>query len=138
MISRCGRKITAIIGYSTSLICAIILFFVWNQGSTQSQSEFTSIFVLVLVFVFRFVVTVVYTYLFVYIVELFPTQVRVLGTGVFYTMGGISVTLCPLFIHFCMSHGVSIMAFLVVSCAINIYLSNLLPETLGKRTEEEV
>ena len=38
MISRCGRKITAIVGYSISLICAIILFFAWNQGSTQNQS----------------------------------------------------------------------------------------------------
>ena len=30
------------------------------------------------------------------------------------------------------------MAFLVVSCVLNVYLSTLLPETLGKRTEEEV
>ena len=93
---------------------------------------------LLLVFIFRFVVTVVYTYLFVYIIELFPTQVRVLGTGVFNTTGAISITLCHLFIHFCINHGVSIMAFLVVSCVLNVYLSTLLPETLGKRTEEEV
>ena len=87
MISKYGRRKTSIVGYSISLVCAILLFFAWDQGSSRNQSFVTSIFVLVLVFIFRFVVTVVYTYLFVYIVKLFPTQVRVLGTGVLHRRG---------------------------------------------------
>lgn len=63
------------------------LIFLWNQGSKIADLG-SSIGVLILIFIFRFSVTVEYTFFYVYYNEIYPTQVRVLGTSFVLFVGG--------------------------------------------------
>lgn len=99
MISRVGRRKAAMGCFSGTFLCSLILIFLWKQGDSDNQDIGNSIGVLALIFIFRFAISLEYTYFYVYFNELFPTQIRVLGTGLVSTMGGVMVTLAPIIIE---------------------------------------
>ena len=94
MITRITRKKTAYGCFATTLLCSIVLIFIWDQGN-DNASIAGSIGVLVLIFVFRFAISLEYTVFYIYFNEVYPTQIRVLGTGLVSTMGGVMVTVAP-------------------------------------------
>ena len=132
MISKIGRQITAYVCYSVTLVCSFLLLFIWDQGSAEEKPLGNSILVLFLVFVFRFAITIEFTVFYVYFIELYPTQTRVLGTGFVSTLGALAITFAPIILHFCIFKNIPIMALCIFMSAISIYLSKLLPETLGQ------
>ncbi len=96
MITRVKRRFVAYGCFALTFICSLILTFIWKQGQTDEAPDIgSSIGVLSLIFIFRFAISVEYTYFYVYFNELYPTQVRVLGTSLVSTMGGVMVTIAP-------------------------------------------
>ena len=80
-----------------------------------------------MIFIFRFAISLEYTYFYVYFNELYPTQIRVLGTGLVATMGGVTVTLAPIIIQLCIDGGFPIMIIFAVLSAVSGFLSSRLP-----------
>lgn len=127
MISRVKRKTAAYLCFITTFICSMILIFLWDQGEKVEQPEIrNSIGVLALIFLFRFAITIEYVYFYVYFNELYPTQVRVLGTSFVTMLGGTMVTVAPIIIGSCMSKGFPIMIIFAVLSGLSIVLSTRL------------
>jgi len=116
----------------------MILIFLWNQNGSEDQDIGSSIEVLALIFIFRFAIALEYTYFYVYFNELFPTQIRVLGTGLVSTMGGVMVTLAPIIIEKCTNSSFPIMVIFAILSGASIFISYMLPETLGVPPEDEI
>lgn len=87
---------------------------------------------LIMIFVFRFAISVEYTFFYVYFNELYPTQVRVLGTSLVSLMGGVMVTVAPEIIDACIEHGFPIMIIFSILSACSCFFSYKLPETFKK------
>ena len=126
MITRITRKKTAYGCFAATFICSVVLIFIWDQGN-DNASIAGSIGVLVLIFVFRFAISLEYTVFYIYFNEVYPTQIRVLGTGLVSTMGGVMVTVAPEIIQACISGGFPIMILFAVLSGISIFLSSRLP-----------
>ena len=116
----------------------MLLIFLWKQGGSDDEGVGNQIGVLILIFIFRFAISLEYTYFYVYFNELFPTQIRVLGTGLVSTMGGVMVTLAPIIIEECISGGFPIMIIFATLSGVSIFISYKLPETLGVPPEDEI
>ena len=54
-----------------------------------------------------------------------------LGTGLVSTMGGVTITIAPVFIQLCLNSGFPIMIVFGALSLISGLLSSRLPETLG-------
>ena len=80
-----------------------------------------------MIFIFRFAISLEYTYFYVYFNELYPTQIRVLGTGLVATMGGVTVTVAPFIIEFCINSGFPIMVIFAALSIISGFFSSRLP-----------
>jgi hypothetical protein len=80
-----------------------------------------------LIFVFRFAVSLEYTFFYVYFNELYPTQIRVIGTSLVSVMGGVMVTIAPEIIDACISSGFPVMILFTVLSAISAFFSKKLP-----------
>jgi hypothetical protein len=91
-----------------------------------------SIGVLAFIFLFRFAISLEYTFFYVYFNELYPTQIRVIGTSLVSVMGGIMVTIAPELIDGCISSGFPIMVLFAILSAFSAACSYKLPETLHK------
>jgi len=126
MITRITRKKTAYACFAATFICSMVLIFIWQQDD-DDPSIGSSIGVLVLIFIFRFAISLEYTVFYIYFNEVYPTQIRVLGTGLVSTMGGVMVTLAPIIIQICISGGFPIMILFAVLSALSIFLSYHLP-----------
>ena len=128
MITRIGRRVVAFGCFALTLACSGVLTFLWKQGDKEDSVDIWSdIGVLILIFAFRFAISVEYTYFYVYFNELYPTQVRVLGTGLVSTMGGVMVTVAPTIIDLCITNGFPIMILFAVLSAISGVFSGQLP-----------
>jgi hypothetical protein len=86
----------------------------------------------VFIFIFRFAVSVEYTFFYVYYNELYPTQIRVIGTSMVSVMGGAMVTIAPEIIDGCIHGGFPIMIIFAILSAFSAICSYKLPETLHK------
>ena len=91
----------------------------------------SSIGVLALIFIFRFMITSEYTFYYVYFNEIYPTQVRVIGTSLITVFGAATITIVPEIIDVCLSNNFPIMAVFAVLSVGSILLSWRLPETLN-------
>ena len=131
MITKVTRKATSYGCFAISYVCSLILIFVWKQGSQEEIDIGNSIGILALIFVNRFAITCIYTIFYVQVNELYPTQVRVLGGGLFAAVGGFAVAFIPEFIDLCVQYGVSIMALFAIMSGISGYSTKYLPETLN-------
>ena len=131
MINRIGRQAAAYTCYGIALVCALGLWLIWTPGGTNLTNSSQ---VLTLIFIMRFAITTECTYFYVYFNELYPTQVRVLGTGFISVIGALSIAFAPLLLHFLLTNGFqqSIMLLFAFMSAISIASSYFLPETLGK------
>lgn len=139
MITRIKRTTVGIGCFILTLICSVVLIFLWKQGDKEGTEDiWSNIGVLILIFVFRFAISVEYTYFYVYYNELYPTQVRVLGTGLVSTMGGVMVTVAPQIINACISSGFPIMIIFAVLSGVSGFFSRILPDTLGKPPHDEI
>ena len=79
-----------------ALICSIALIFVGGNGDCEGGCPISeSIGQVVLIFVFRFFISFHYTVFIVYYNELFPTQVRAVGTSLASLFGGLASTVAP-------------------------------------------
>ena len=123
--------------FVATFICSMILIFLWDQGS-HSASFGSSIGVLVLIFIFRFAISVEYTTFYVYFNELFPTQVRVLGTGLVSMMAGVIITVAPTILQACINTKFPVMIIFAALSALSCGLSALLPETLHVDLHDEI
>jgi hypothetical protein len=88
------RQYVAYACFLTTFLCSMVLIFLWDQGSEKVDIG-SSIGVLTLIFIFRFAISIEYTFFYVYFNEIYPTQVRVLGTSLVSLMGGAMVTVAP-------------------------------------------
>jgi len=121
------RKILAYVCFTTTLICSFTLIFIWDQSSNTTPDIGSSIGVLILIFIFRFAITVEFTFFCVYFNELYPTQVRVLGTGLVSLIGGIMITVAPIIIESCISGDFPIMILFAVLSFFCLFFSTCLP-----------
>jgi hypothetical protein len=87
---------------------------------------------LALIFIFRFAVSLEYTFFYVYFNELYPTQIRVIGTSLVSVMGGVMVTIAPEIIDACIGSGFPVMILFTVLSALSAVCSRKLPETLHR------
>ena len=69
---------------------------------------------------------------------MYPTQIRVLGTGLVATMGGATVTVAPIIIDTCINSGFPIMIIFAILSAVSGFFSSRLPETLGSEPHDEI
>lgn len=79
-----------------------------------------------------------YTVFYVYFNELFPTQVRAIGTGVVSLAGGVMIMVNPEIIAVCESAGFHIMILFAAGSVVCLVCSYFLPETYGKTPEDVV
>jgi MFS family permease len=138
LIMRTRRQTVAYVCFAANFLCSVLLIFLWDQGSEQAPDIGSSIGVLLLIFVFRFAISVEYTFFYVYFNELYPTQVRVLGTGLVSLSGGIMVTVAPELIDSCIQGGFPVMILFAVLSAASCFFSYKLPETFQKTPPDVV
>ena len=86
-----------------------------------------SIVVIVLFFVFRFAICLEYATFFIYFNELYPTQVRVLGTSLVSSIGGIMAIIAPLLLEYCFQVGFPVMVIFTFMSVFCLYYSKQLP-----------
>ena len=72
-----------------------------------------------------------YTFFYVYFNEVYPTQIRVLGTSLVSLMGATVVTVAPEIIDGCIQGGFPIMILFAILSGISMICSWKLPETLN-------
>jgi len=132
IIMKTKRRIVAYACFITTFVCSFVLIFLWDQGSKTTPDIGSSIGVLIFIFIFRFAISVEYTFFYVYFNELYPTQVRVLGTGLVSLCGGIMVTVAPEIIDSCIEGGFPIMILFAVLSIFCVFFSYRLPETFQK------
>jgi hypothetical protein len=100
----------------------------WNQGAKEETADLKgSIEILAFIFLFRFAITIEFTYFFVYFNELYPTQIRVMGTSVIALMSGVMMIVVPFAIDLCIEGGISIMIIFAAMSAVSMLLSAMLP-----------
>ena len=87
---------------------------------------------MVLLFVFYFSIANYSTLFFIYYNEVYPTQVRVIGTNLVNFVKGVLVALIPFIIDACLDSGFPVMLLFVIVSAVSIVLSRLFPESYGK------
>ena len=125
-ITRAYRKVVAIVSFSIILVLSFVLIFIWDSNSSEEE-EGTNILILVFFFVISFVITVEYTFFFVYLIELYPTQVRVIGISVVTVVGGITISVSDLIITLSKNGNFSIMIIFCSLAAVSILVSICLP-----------
>jgi MFS transporter, putative metabolite:H+ symporter len=131
LIMKSRRQFIAYGCFAATFVCSAILTFMWNQEE-ENPAIGESIGVLAFIFLFRFAISLEYTFFYVYFNELYPTQVRVIGTSMVSVMGGIMVTIAPEIIDGCIHSGFPIMILFAVLSALSAACSYKLPETLHK------
>ena len=109
MINHAKRKYIANVSFGCTFICAIILLFIWSPGAEEKVDIGANLGTLAVIFLFRFFITVEYISFLVYQQELYPTQIRIVGTGLVCISGGVIIMTNPLIISFCNSIGLHIM-----------------------------
>jgi len=137
-IYRVPRRISGMISFTIIMICSIILVFIWDQNGSDDGDSTRKIVVLIFIFVIEMVVSNSFNFYAIYLNELFPTQVRVIGTGFIKTWGSLTSMVSSQIINACLNGGFSIMLLFAILAAFSIFLSYLLPETHGKRPPEMV
>lgn len=120
------RKYVAYVCFGLSSICAIILVFIWDQAE-ENPTLGNSIAVLVLIFIFRFAVTLEYTFFCVYLNELYPTQIRVIGTSLVELIGSLMVSSAPEILDGCLNSGFPVMILFSAFSILSIIFSKQLP-----------
>ena len=80
---------------------------------------------------FRFAISVEYGVFMVYYNELYPTQVRVLGTSLATLAGGVLLTVVPEILTICVQIGFPLMLLFASFSLLGIYFASQLPETFG-------
>ena len=133
MISTVKRATLTFRAFLTSFICTTILFFIWDQSKTKKVDFLNSLGVIIVVFVFRFVISLEVTIFWTYQNECFPTQVRVLGSSLLQSIGGLTVTIAPILIELCIRNNFPVMLIFASLSIICMVLSKRLPETLGRK-----
>lgn len=126
LIMRSKRRHIAYGCFGITFVCSIILLFLWNQDD-ENPDIGSSIGVLIFIFIFRFAISVQYTFFYIYFNELYPTQIRVIGTSLVSVMGGIIVTLAPEIIDFFLQRSYPIMILFAVFSGLGVILSKMLP-----------
>jgi hypothetical protein len=137
LISICNRRTIAYGCFIATLFCSVLLLFLWSQGS-ESPKLSESIEVLVLIFVFRFAVSLEYTAFLVYINELYPTQIRVIGTNFIIMTGGLMIAVAPEFIDLCLDLHFPLMLVFASCSVLAIYATSRLPETFQLRPPDVI
>lgn len=80
------------ISFVIVFICSFVLIFFWQPKDSQSSlSVSENIGILVAFFVIAFVITVEYIFYEVYMLELYPTQVRLIGGSFATVIAGITI-----------------------------------------------
>lgn len=79
-----------------------------------------------------------FTAFLVYINELYPTQIRVIGTNFIIIAGGLMVTIAPEIIDICIMLGFPLMLVFAICSALAIYASSQLPETYQVRPPDVI
>lgn len=131
LIMKSKRQLIAYACFAATFLCSTILTFMWDQED-ENPDVSKSIGVLAFIFLFRFAISLEYTFFYVYFNELYPTQIRVIGTSMVSVMGGIMVTVAPELIDGCISSGFPIMILFAILSAFSAACSYKLPETLHK------
>lgn len=119
-----SRRGMAFFCFSLTTATSLLLFFTWSDSPTQGNG-----LLLVLIFVLRFTITVEYTFFYVYFMELYPTQVRVLGTSFVALCGGVMVSMAPEIIDFFKNNGFPITLLFALFSVLAIVCSYFLPES---------
>lgn len=130
LITRCRRTRAAYVCFTTTLVCSSALVFLWHPKSDGVEVDLlANIVVLLLFFFIRLAISAEYTFFFVYFNELYPTQVRVIGTSLVTLMGGAMVTVSPFLIDACLRSQLPIMALFALMSFLSVLGSCQLPET---------
>ena len=67
-----------------------------------------------------------------YLLELYPTQIRLIGDSFVQIIGGIAIAFVDFIIDACEDNDFSIMIVFCIFAAVSIAISFMLPETFGK------
>ena len=111
MVTYFPRVKAGIVSFSVVLAASIGLTFVWDQNNYKPISLEDSIWVLVLLFLFMFAITAELCFFALQLYEIYPTQVRIVGSSVAWACGTTILTFLQLLISFFLNSGISIMAF---------------------------
>lgn len=132
MIAKLKRRMVAMFSFGTVLVCATVLIFYWHpkkQGISQPISE--NIGVLVGFFIIGVVTAIEYSFFDVYLFELYPTQVRMLGTTFTFTTANLIMPSMGFIIDACSRNNFSVMYVICAAAIVAIVISYKLPETFG-------
>jgi len=83
--------------------------------------------VLVLFFTISFIITAEYIFLEVYVFELYPTQIRIIGTSFVMVVGSVVISFSDYIIDACENHGFPIMIVFCLLAGVSIIVSLKLP-----------
>lgn len=127
LIMKSKRLNIAYICMATTAVCSGVLIFIWKQDQDEAGDIGSNIGVLALIFIFRFAISTEYTFFYVYFNEVYPTQIRVIGTGLVSTMGAAMVTVASIIIDSCIHAGIPVMAIFAGLSIITILVFTRLP-----------
>ncbi len=130
-INKFLRKAVAVVAFAVTLLCSFILIFVYRpkaDGETLTLSS--NIGILVAIFAITFSITAEWTFFFVYVTELYPTQVRVIGTSLISLFSAITLSVASFIINGAINSGFSVMIVFSIFAVVSLVVSFFLPETL--------
>lgn len=133
MITKIKRRTLGLACFTIVLLCSSVLIFFWhpkNDEVVQPLSE--NIGILVAFFIIGFVITVEYIFYEVYLLELYPTQVRLIGGSFATVMGGVTISFADFIIDGCNNAGFSVMIVFCGFSILSLLVSVKLPETWGR------
>ena len=88
--------------------------------------------IMIVFFLMSFTITSQYIFLEVYVLELYPTQIRLIGDSFAQIIGGIAIAFVDFIIDGCEDSGFSVMIVFCIFAALSMVVSSRLPETFGK------
>ena len=138
LIPRVPSKTLSYATFALSAVCAIILIFIWDQDSTEPLEISHSIFLLVLIFFFRFAISIEFGCFMVFYNQMYPTQVRVLGTSLGAFVSGGLLTVIPQILDLCVQAGFKVMIMFTALSILGIVCTIPLDETFGKPPREVI
>ena len=127
-INRFRRKVVAVVTFTIVLICSLVLIWLYRpKAEAQSPALSSNIGILAAIFVITFSITTEWTFFLVYVTELYPTQLRVIGTSLVSMFSAINLAVASFIINGAITSGFSVMIVFSIFAAVSLVLSFFLP-----------
>lgn len=127
-ITRVKRKVMALLSFGLVFVFSLVLVFIWHPQTDEIEvSNLQEAITMILFFLISFTITSEYIFFDIYVLELYPTQIRVIGTSFVQIIGSIGISFVNFIIDGCEDSGFSIMIVFCIVAALSVAIITKLP-----------